>query len=161
MLSKEYFNPEVILSVVVVLVMMIVVVGGIKSIVNASHINASRVSLARSSNRMSTLDVDGNPSLPVLYPWLALLMRDSSSPSTGLPSTANVDGSRTRSRSRSSKRPLWPTGTSLRQLMQPKASGPSRAEEEIQYFEKRFSASMCQFTATSTKQTQKIPSDRL
>ena len=158
---------------VVVLVVIVVIVGGIKSTVtmfclhifNASHINASRVSLARSNNRMSTLDVDGNPGVPVLDPWLALLMRDSSLPSTSLPSTANVDGSRTRSRSRSrsrsSKRPLWPTGTSLRQLMEPKAPGPSRADEEIQYSKKRFNASMCQFTATSTKQTQKIPSDRL
>jgi hypothetical protein len=99
---------------------------------------------------MSTLDLDGNASTDS---WMALLVRDSSSlmiqvdPSddedSSLPSTvdqgiqSNVDGSRTRSRSRNNKRPLWPSTSLLRELLKPKPPGPSRADEEIEFFEKK------------------------
>ena len=87
--------------------------------------------------------MSGTPS--TVDPWLALLNDDGNS---GLLSTVDrscnsrtrVDrscNSRTRSRSRSSKRFLGPTGTSVRQLMEPKALAPSMADLEIEFFEKK------------------------
>ena len=116
-------------------------------VVNASH---SQLKRGAASGRMSTLDLDGNARTDS---WMALLGRDAShliiqvvasdDEDSSLPSTvdqgiqSNVDGSRTRSRSRSNERPLWPSTSLLRRLLEPKPPGPSRVDEEIQYFENK------------------------
>ena len=69
--------------------------------------------------------------------WLTLLSLNEDD-NSGLLSTVDRScNSRTRSRSRSSKRFLGPTGTSVRQLMEPKALAPSMADLEIEFFEKK------------------------
>jgi hypothetical protein len=69
--------------------------------------------------------------------WLTLLSLNEDD-NSGLLSTVDRScNSRTRSRSRSSKRFLGPTGASVRQLMEPKALAPSMADLEIEFFEKK------------------------
>ena len=69
--------------------------------------------------------------------WLTLLSLNEDD-NSGLLSTVDRScNSRTRSRSRSSKRFLGPTGTSVRQLMEPKALAPSMADLEIEFFENK------------------------
>ena len=69
--------------------------------------------------------------------WLTLLSLNEDD-NSGLLSTVDRScNSRTRSRSRSSKRFLGPTGASVRQLMEPKALAPSMVDLEIEFFEKK------------------------
>ena len=69
--------------------------------------------------------------------WLTLLSLNEDD-NSGLLSTVDRScNSRTRSRSRSSKRFLGPTGASVRQLMEPKALAPSMADLEIEFFENK------------------------